>query len=58
MAGAGLLVALALSCTDEGFLRSAQILFLAHLPVMLAEGLITMLAFSFLSKVRPELTNL
>lgn len=54
VAGAGLLTALALASTDEGFLRSAQLLLAAHIPVMIVEGLITMLAVSFLAKVRPE----
>lgn len=57
VAGAGLLTALCLAGTDEGFLRSAQLLFLAHIPVMIAEGLITMMTVSFLAKVRPELLS-
>lgn len=55
VAGAGLLTALSLTFTDEGFLRAAQLLFLAHIPVMLVEGLVTMLTVSFLTKVRPEI---
>ena len=39
----------------EGFLRTAQILFLAHIPVMIVEGVITALAVSFIAKVRPEI---
>lgn len=58
VAGAGLLTALSLAGTDEGFLRSAQLLFLAHIPVMIVEGLITMLAVSFLAKARPEILRL
>lgn len=58
VAGAGLLTALSLAGTDEGFVRSAQLLFLAHIPVMIVEGLITMLAVSFLAKVRPEVLRL
>lgn len=54
VAGAGLLTALSLTFTNEGFLRSAQLLLAAHIPVMIVEGLITMLAVSFLAKVRPE----
>ena len=55
VAGAGLLTALSLSFSDEGFLRTAQILFLAHIPVMIVEGVITALAVSFIAKVRPEI---
>ncbi len=55
VAGAALLTALALAFTDEGFTRAAQVLFVAHLPVMAAEGLITALAVSFIARVRPEM---
>lgn len=47
--------ALSLSFSAEGFLRTAQILFLAHIPVMIVEGVITALAVSFIAKVRPEI---
>ena len=55
VAGAGLLTAASLAWTDQGFLQAARILFLAHLPVMAVEGIVTVLAVSFLYKVRPEL---
>ncbi len=55
VAGAALLTALALAFSDEGFLGAAKILFLAHIPIILLEGLITALALSFVLKVRPEL---
>ena len=51
---AAVLTALALAFTDEGFWLAAQLLLLAHLPVMLAEGLITMFTVSFIMRVRPE----
>lgn len=57
VAGAGLLTALSLIFTDDGFLRSAQLLFLAHIPVMIAEGIVTVLVVSFLAKVRPEILS-
>ena len=57
VAGAGLLTALSLAYTDEGFLQAARLLFLAHVPVMIVEGIVTTLAVSFLSKVRPELLS-
>lgn len=55
VAGAGLLTALSLAWTDEGFLQAARLLFLAHVPVMVVEGIVTVLAVSFLAKVRPEM---
>jgi len=56
--GAGLLTAAALAFSDEGFATAARLLFLAHLPIMLAEGLITMLTVGFISRVRPELLHI
>lgn len=55
VAGAALCTALALGLADEGFWASARILFLAHVPVMLLEGVVTALAVSFVAKSRPEL---
>ena len=55
--GAGLLTALALAFSDEGFLTAARLIFLAHLPVMLVEGLITMFTVSFIARVRPEMLH-
>lgn len=55
---AAVLTALALAFTDEGFWLTAQLLLLAHLPVMLAEGLITMFTVSFIMRVRPELLGM
>ena len=55
VAGAGLLTALSLAFTDEGFLQAARLLFLAHVPVMVVEGIVTALTVSFLARVRPEL---
>ena len=56
--GAGLLTAVALASSDEGFATAARLLFLAHLPIMLAEGLITMLTVGFIARVRPEMLRL
>ena len=55
---AALFTALALSASDEGFAAAARLLFLAHLPIMLVEGLITMFTVDFIAKVRPELLRL
>lgn len=56
--GAGLLTAAALSFSDEGFTTAARLLFLAHVPVMIAEGLITMFTASFIARVRPEMLHM
>lgn len=55
--GAALLTALSLALSDEGFLQSARLLFLAHLPIMVVEGIVTALTVRFLAKVRPELLS-
>jgi cobalt/nickel transport system permease protein len=51
----GLLVAAALITTGQAFLQVAQLVLLAHIPVMIIEGLITLFIFLFLKKVRPEM---
>lgn len=55
VAGAGLCVAAALAFTDPEFLATAEVILLAHIPVMLVEGCVTALAASFVAKARPEL---
>lgn len=55
IAGAGLCAALALMFTDEGFLESARLVLLAHLPIMLIEGCITLLTVHFIARVQPDL---
>ena len=56
--GAGLLTALALAWSNEGFLTAARLIFLAHLPIMLVEGLITMFTVGFIARVRPEMLHI
>ena len=51
----GVLVALFLIMTEEGFVKIAYGVFLAHLPVMIIEGFMTMFCIGFLKKVNPEL---
>ena len=51
----GVLAAVALGLSDEGFLRAAQILAVAHLPVAAVEGIVTVFVVSFLARVRPEM---
>jgi len=50
-----LLVAAALISTGQAFLQVAELAALAHAPVMLIEGIITLFIFLFLKKVRPEM---
>ncbi len=58
VACAALLVALVLVTTDQNFLSTARVVFVAHLPVMVVEGLITMFVVTFLARVQPEILAL
>ncbi|MFZ5448971.1 MAG: cobalt transporter CbiM [Thermodesulfobacteriota bacterium] len=51
----GLLVAVALLTTGQAFLEVAELVLLAHIPIMIIEGIITLFIFQFLKKVRPEM---
>ena len=53
-----LLTSIALTFTEEGFVAAAYALVLAHIPIMLAEGLICMLIVTFVAKMQPEYLNL
>ncbi len=55
VAGSALLTAAALAFSEQGFVGAAKLLVLAHVPVMVVEGLITALVVGFLARVRPEL---
>ena len=44
----GVLVAVALVSTGQAFFEVAELVALAHLPVMLIEGIITLFVFLFL----------
>ncbi len=55
VAMSGILVAVALIGTDEAFMKTAQLILLAHIPIMLIEGVVTMFTVSFLSRVQPEI---
>ncbi|MEW6162515.1 MAG: cobalt transporter CbiM [Nitrospirota bacterium] len=50
-----ILVALSLVTTGEAFLNVARLVVVAHLPVMLIEGIITAFCVIFLRKVKPEI---
>jgi cobalt/nickel transport system permease protein len=51
----GLLVAVALLTTGQAFFQVAELVLLAHVPIMIIEGVITLFIFQFLKKVRPEM---
>ncbi len=51
----GILVALCLLFTEESFMSVAKLIVLAHLPVMIIEGIITLFCVAFLARVKPEL---
>lgn len=52
---ATLFTSTALALTDEGFFHAAQVLVVAHLPIMIAEGFFTVLVVGYLTKVQPEI---
>ena len=47
------LLSLTLALNGEAFVSAAQLAFLAHLPVMFIEGVITLFALRFIEKVAP-----
>lgn len=49
------LVGLALTFTEQHFLKVSYAVAAAHVPVMIIEGLITALCVAFLKKVQPEM---
>ena len=53
-----LLVALALAFSNESFTAAASLLFIAHIPVMLAEGLLTALVVGVFARTSPALAGL
>lgn len=53
----GLMVGFSLVFTGESFLGAAETIVVAHIPVMIVEGLITVALVSFLRKVKPEVLH-
>jgi len=53
----GVMVAAALVFTGEPFMQIAKLVLIAHLPVMILEGVLTVFCIGFLRKVRPEILN-
>jgi len=52
---AAVMVGLALTFTEENFLKVAYMVVVAHLPVMAIEGIITAFCVAFLKRVQPEM---
>jgi cobalt/nickel transport system permease protein len=52
-----ILVALSLIFTGESFLAAANVLVVAHLPVMFIEGIVSAFCLGFLKKVKPEIVR-
>ena len=50
-----LLIGVSLAAAGEGFREAAGVTVAAHLPVMVAEGVLTGFCVSFIHKVKPEL---
>ncbi len=61
LAGAGsialtaIVVTIALAMTGEAFLPAAQLVVIAHIPVMVIEGLLCAFAVNLIHRVKPEL---
>jgi len=54
----GVMVAAALVFTGEPFIQVAKLVLIAHLPVMILEGVLTAFCIGFLRKVRPEILDI
>lgn len=50
-----LLTAVSLGMSGVAFIPAARALMLAHIPVMIVEGVVTALVVSFIARVRPEM---
>jgi cobalt/nickel transport system permease protein len=51
----GVMVAFTLIWSQEAFLLTARIILLSHIPIMVIEGVVTMLVVGFLKKVKKEM---
>jgi cobalt/nickel transport system permease protein len=52
-----MMVAITLAATGEPFFEAGQVAVIAHIPVMVTEGLLTIGCTSFLRKVKPEVLD-
>jgi cobalt/nickel transport system permease protein len=55
VAATTIFVALSLALTGDAFLPAAKLVFFAHLPIMVIEGVLTGAAVYLVSKIRPDL---
>jgi cobalt/nickel transport system permease protein len=55
IAAGALLIAVALITTGESFTNVAKVIFIAHIPIMVIEGIITAFCVLFLKRVKPEI---
>jgi len=55
---AGLLLALSLVFAGKHFLGAAKLVVVAHFPIMIIEGLVTLFAVKFLKRVKPEMLEI
>ena len=53
-----IMVAITLAATGEPFFEVGQIAVIAHIPIMVTEGLLTIFCVSFLRKVKPEILDI
>jgi len=53
-----ILLATSLIFTGESFMEVAKLTVIAHLPVMVIEGILTVFCISFLKKVKPEILEI
>lgn len=51
----GLLVGGCLTATGESFVAAAKVVVLAHVPIMIVEGIITIFIVEFLRRIKPEM---
>lgn len=51
---AAIFMAFSLALSDKGFLDAAKLSIIAHSPIMIIEGFITMFTVTFLGRVKPE----
>ncbi|KPK43885.1 MAG: cobalamin biosynthesis protein CbiM [Nitrospira bacterium SM23_35] len=55
IAAGALLIAVALVSTGESFANVAKVIVIAHVPIMIIEGIITAFCVLFLKRVKPEI---
>lgn len=54
----GLLMGASLAWSDQGFIDAATTIIIAHLPVAVIEGLLSMFVINFIARVQPDMIGL